>query len=191
MLVTRWRPGHTFRPPVYLDANVLVGFVASDHPLYPSCTKVIGELIGTGAQILVPMITLQEAWWGMFKHSYCTVHKQPSSAHYSRSAYRKWRAVAFQKHRSRIEGVGKAVHDWRSAGHSVEVVPDSSTFTPSMATAAIRYMRDIDLTPDDALHLALAEAHAGTFVTTDRDFRKAAGVSLTPLEIIHVTARST
>ena len=190
MFVTPWRPGHSFQPPVYLDANVLVGYVANDHPLYPSCTMIIGELIGTGAPILVSMITLQEAWWGMFNHSYCAVNRQPSSAHFSRSAYRRWRAAAFQNHSHRIEGIGQAVHDWRAAGHSVNVVPDSTTLNPAMTTAAIRYMRDLDLTPDDALHLALAEAHAGTFVTTDRDFRKASGASPSHLEILHVTSRT-
>ena len=62
MLVKRWQPGHSFRLPVYLDANVLVGYAASSHHLYKSCDGVVGELLVAGAPILMSMISLQEAW---------------------------------------------------------------------------------------------------------------------------------
>ena len=45
MLVKRWQPGHSFQSPVYLDANVLVGYVVSNHDLYKSCKDVVGELL--------------------------------------------------------------------------------------------------------------------------------------------------
>jgi predicted nucleic acid-binding protein len=191
MLVKPWQPGHSFQSPVYLDANVLVGYVASGHYLFGSCGTIIGELLSTGAPILVSMITLQEAWWGMFKHSYCTINSQQSRAQFSRSTYRRWKADAFHYHSHWIEGVAQAIHDWQEAGHPVDVIPDSKTFAPAMTSAAIRYMRDLDFTPDDALHLALAEAHAGTFVTADSDFKRAEGASPSKLEILHLTGKGT
>ena len=188
MLVTRWQPGYTFQSPVYLDANVLVGYVASSHHLYKRCKDVVGELLITGAPILVSMISLQEAWWGMFRESYRTLDEQPHGARFTRSTFRKWKGASFEKHGDWIEGVARAIHVWREAGHQVDVVPVSATFTPPLTAAAVRYMRDLDLTPDDALHLALAEAHAGTFVTADSDFKRVAGASPSSLEILHLTA---
>ena len=184
----RWQPGHSFRPPVYLDANVLVGYAVSSHHLYKSCDGVIGDLLIAGAPILVSMISLQEAWWGVFRESYRTINRQRPGSRFSRSAFRRHRAAAFQKHSNWIEGVTQAIHAWQEAGHPVGVVPDSTTFAPAMTSAAIRYMRDLDLTPDDALHLALAEAHAGTFVTADSDFERAEGASLSKLEILHLSS---
>ncbi len=191
MLVTCWQPGHTFDAPVYVDANVLVGYAASSHHLYKSCRVVVGDMLMAGVPILVSMISLQEAWWGMFRESYRRINRQRPGSRFSRSAYRKHRAAAFQNHGQWIEGVARVVHDWQGAGHPVDVVPDSTTFAPAMTAAAIRYMRDFDFTPDDALHLALAEAHAGTYVTADSDFKRAEGVSSSKLEIVHLTSTGT
>ena len=191
MLVKRWQPGHSFQSPVYLDANVLVGYVVSNHDLYKSCKDVVGELLIAGAPILVSMITVQEAWWGMFRESYRVINRQKPDSRFSRSAFRRHRAAAFEKHGDWIEGVAQAIHDWQEAGHPVDVVPDSNTFAPAMTSAAIRYMRDLDFTPDDALHLALAETHAGTFVTADSDFKRAEGASLSKLEILHLIGKGT
>ena len=191
MLVKRWQPGHSFQSPVYLDANVLVGYVVSNHDLYESCKDVIGELLVAGVPILVSMITVQEAWWGMFRESYRTLSRQRPDSRFSRSTFRRHRAAAFEKHGGWIDGVAQAIHDWQEAGHPVDVVPDSKTFAPAMTSAAIRYMRDLDFTPDDALHLALAETHAGTFVTADSDFRRAEGASLSKLEILHLIGKGT
>ncbi len=189
MLLKQWQPGHAFQVPVYLDANVLVGYAVSSHHLYKSCDGVVGELLIAGAPILVSMISLQEAWWGMFRESYRTLNRQKPGSRFSRSAFRRHRAAAFEKHGDWIEGVAQAIHDWQEAGHPVDVIPDSKTFAPAMTSAAIRYMRDLDFTPDDALHLALAEAHAGTFVTADSDFKRAEGASLSKLEILHLTGK--
>ena len=190
MLVERWQPGHSFRLPVYLDANVLVGYAVSSHHLYKSCENVVGELLIAGAPILLSMISLQEAWWGIFRESYRAINRQKPGSRFSRSLYYKWKADSFKKHSDWIEGVAQAVHDWQEVGHQVDIVPDSTTFAPAMTSAAIRYMRDLDFTPDDALHLALAEAHAGTFVTADSDFKRAAGASPSNLEILHLAGTS-
>ena len=191
MLVKRWQPGHSFRLPVYLDANVLVGYVASSHHLYKSCDGVVGELLVAGAPILVSMISLQEAWWAMFRESYRAINRQKPGSRFSRGLYHRWKVAAFEKHGDWIDGVAQAIHDWQEAGHPVDVVPDSKTFAPAMTSAAIRYMRDLDFTPDDALHLALAEAHAGTLVTADSDFKRAEGASPSKLEILHLTGTGT
>ena len=191
MLVKRWQPGHSFQSPVYIDANVLVGYVVSNHDLYKDCKDVIGELLVAGAPILVSMITVQEAWWGMFRESYRTLNRQRSGSRFSRSAFRRHRAAAFEKHTGWIEGVALAIHTWQEAGHPVAVIPNNRTFAPALTSAAVRYMRDLALTPDDALHLSLAEKHAGTFVTADSDFKRAEGASLSKLEILHLTGTET
>ena len=191
MLLRQWQPGHVFQVPVYLDANVLVGYAVSSHHLYKHCENVVGELLIAGAPILVSMISLQEAWWGMFRESYRAINRQKPGSRYSRNLYVKWKAASFEKHGDWIDGVAQAIHDWQEAGHPVDVVPDSKTFAPAMTSAAIRYMRDLDFTPDDALHLALAEAHAGTFVTADSDFKRAEGASVSKLEILHLTGKRT
>lgn len=191
MVVRQWQPGHSLSSPVYLDANVLVGYVVSSHDLYKSCKEVIGELLIDGAPILVSTITLQEAWWGMFRESYRKINRQRGQSRFSRGIYKRHREAAFQHHGEWIEGVSQAVHSWQEAGHPVKVVPDSSSFDAALIYAAIRFMRDLALTPEDALHLALAAAHAGTFITADSDFKRALSEDETSptgdLEIVQLT----
>jgi predicted nucleic acid-binding protein len=159
--------------------------------LYKSCQEVFGEIFIARVPILMSMITLQEAWWGVFRESYRRINRQGTGTKFSRNTYRRHRAATIQNHSHWIEGVAQAIHGWKSVGHPVQIVPDSETFSPSITDAAVSYMRDLALTPDDALHLALAEAHAGTFVTADSDFgkaiRNAAATPPTSLEILHLS----
>jgi len=174
MQYTAWAAGTTIDSPVYLDANVLVGVTVKGHPLYKAAARLVGELLAGQACILVSLLGVQEALWALAKLSYCELYRQPSNAHFSQSLYNKRREEIFQAHGARLEAIGVMLRDWSDAGIAVEVVPKTDGDFLSVCALTPRYMRDYKLTPADAAHLALAETHAASFVTADKQFRDVA-----------------
>jgi len=166
-----WQPGTVVEPPVYLDANVLVGAVISGHRLYRSCITLLGELLLNRSRILVSALSIQECLWAIVRLSYYDLNnRQPPNAHFTQVIYKRWCDRIFAAYGSRINAVNSMLNDWVSAGVQIEVVPGMDTFW-SVSRMTPAYMRQLRLAPADAFHLALAQAHARTFITGDADFQ--------------------
>jgi predicted nucleic acid-binding protein len=177
MQYSAWQSGTPVASPAYLDANVLVGAVVRGHPLYRITAQLTGELLASGVQILVSVLTVEESFWAMARLSFyeLTGQRVTAGTHFSESVYRRHLSRIFQEHGARMDAVTRALRDWSDAGITVEVVPKTKTAFLSASAATPKYMRQFGLTPADAAHLAIAEAHANSFVTADRKFRTVAG----------------
>jgi predicted nucleic acid-binding protein len=173
--------------PVYMDSNVFVGAIVRDHKLYPSCAALLGNLLADQVHVLVSVVALDEALWALAKLSYCELANQRPDAHWNRSVYARWCQRIFEAHGARIEAVSTMLRELSEAGLAVEVVPKTEALWNRVMDLTPAYMRQCGLTPADALHLALAETHARTFITADADFENAVDqVSNRELTILHV-----
>lgn len=189
MTFVDWHRGTAIQSPVYLDANVLVGMIVRNHPLYQTCAQLIADLLINRSIIFVSVISLEESIWAMLRLSYCELALQRPNAHFSKKAYKKWCDRIFSAHGSWLTAVSSMVQDWSNAGADIEIVPDTETSWCNAASQTPIYMQQFRLFPADALHLALAKAHARTFITTDSDFQVVNGSSnLGGLTILHLVA---
>ena len=68
--------------------------------------------------------------------------------------------------------MGSMMKDWSNAGVPIEVVPKTEALWERVVGLAPGYMQQLKLTPADAIHLALAQTHAQTFITADSDFEE-------------------
>lgn len=100
--------------------------------------------------------------------------KVTAGTRFSESIYRRHLTRIFQEHGARMDAVTRALRDWSDAGVTVEVVPKTKTEFLQASAVTSQHMRRYKLTPADAMHLALAEAHASSFVTADSEFRRVA-----------------
>jgi predicted nucleic acid-binding protein len=174
MQYSAWQSGSPVASPAYLDANVLVGAVVRGHPLYGITAKLTGGLLDSGVHILVSALTVEESLWAMAKLSYCELHNQPSSAAFKESIYKRHLQEIFSMHGARIHAITQMLRDWSDAGATIEVVPKTNGELLQASALTSKYMCRYNLTPADAMHLALAEAHASSFVTADAQFRRVA-----------------
>jgi predicted nucleic acid-binding protein len=177
MQYSAWQPGTPVASPAYLDANVLVGALVRGHSLYGITGQLTGELLASGAHILVSVLTVEESFWAMARLSFYQLIGQKVTARtsFSESIYRRHLPRIFREYGARMDAVTRALRDWSDAGVTVEVVPKTETAFLRASAATPKYMHQFGLTPADAAHLAIAEAHASSFVTADRKFRAVAG----------------
>jgi predicted nucleic acid-binding protein len=165
-----WVQGLSIDEPVYIDANILVGSLIRQHPLYSKCANLIGILLADNVEIMLSVVAVDEATWIIAKLAYCEIYNQPWDTNWNPRIYRRQRERIFQSHESWISSVGKAVEDWTSAGAKIEVVPETYALFKDVIDLIPVYMNDVKLTPADAIHLALAQKHARSFLTADSDF---------------------
>jgi len=167
-----WTPQLTVDPPVYLDANVLVGAIVSTHRLYPKCIKLTADLLIGKSSVLISPISLNECLWATAKLAYCQINHQPPNAKWSKEIYLRWCEQIFQSYEGWITAVGSMMKDWSNAGVPIEVIPKTDALWEHVVDLTPDYMKQLKLTPADAIHLALAQTHARTFVTADSDFEE-------------------
>ena len=165
-----WVQGLTIDEPVYMDANILVGSLISKHPLYSKCANLIGKLLADKVEMMLSMVSVDESIWIIAKLAYCEIYNRPWNAHWNPSIYRRHRDEIFQSYESWINSVGQAVEDWSNAGAKIDVVPQTREFFEDVLDLIPIYMKDVKLTPADAVHLAVAQKHARSFLTADSDF---------------------
>ena len=193
MTFHEWRPGISLPEPVYLDASVVVASFATNERRYKQATQLFGELLGDQSQILISLLTLSEALWGLARLSYQEMYgqkpKKGKSPHFGPDTFRKHAEEIFAKHGERMAAVHEWLRDWRAAGIRIDVLPpaDPSVYERISAVGPV-YMRTFGLASADAFHLATAEMGAASFVTTDREFEQA---HASPLEIYRLTGAST
>ena len=166
-----WVQGLAIDPPVYMDANILVGSLISNHPLYGKCVHLTGKLLADKAEIMLSVLSVNESIWAIAKLAYCDIYKHaPRKVTWNRKIYENQRAKIFQSYESWIDSVRKAVEDWTNAGAKIDVVPTTRAVFEDVLGLIPVYMRDVKLTTADAIHLAIAEKHARSFLTADSDF---------------------
>ena len=167
-----WTPQLTVDPPVYLDANVLVGAIVSTHRLYPKCIKLTADLLIGKSSVLISPISLDECLWATAKLAYCQLAHQRPYANWNKSIYLRWCERIFQSYEGWITAVGSMMKDWSNAGVPIEVIPKTEALWEHVVDLTPSYMRQFKLSPADAIHLALAQTHARTFITADSDFEE-------------------
>ena len=165
-----WTPQLTVDPPAYLDANVLVGAIVSTHRLYPTCVKLTATLLTGKSSILISPVSLNECLWATAKLAYCQLTHQRPYANWNKSIYLRWCEKIFESYEGWITAVGSMMKDWSNAGVPIEVIPKTEALWEHVVDLAPGYMQQFKLTPADAIHLALAQTHARTFITADSDF---------------------
>jgi len=166
-----WVQGLDIDEPVYMDANILVGSLISKHPLYGKCANVLGKLLADKVEIMLSVVSVDESIWAIVKLAYCELHHyKPSKTLWNANIYRRHRDEIFQSYESWINYVGKAVKDWTNAGAKIDVVPKTRELFEAVLDLIPVYMKEVKLTPADAVHLAIAQKHARAFLTADSDF---------------------
>lgn len=174
MIYVEWQPDIDVEPPVYMDANILVGATVRNHRLYRSCVELIGNLLAGRLPILVSPLTVEECLWAIARLSYYELTHQRRGVHFNPMVYARWCDRIFEAHGTRIAAVSSTLRDWSGAGAPVEVIPRTQSQWDRTLELTPTYMRECRLTPADAFHLALAETHARTFITADSGFAVAA-----------------
>ena len=165
-----WMPGLDIDPPVYLDANILVGSIISNHPLYGKCVNLTANLLASKREILLSVLSVDESIWTIAKLAYFELYNHPSTANWGRKVYDRQRDKIFQFYESWINSVREIVKAWSKAGARIDVVPKTREVFEDVLDLIPRYMKEVKLAPADATHLALAQTHARSFVTADSDF---------------------
>lgn len=167
-----WVQGLTINEPVYMDANILVGSLITKHPLYGKCANLLGKLLADKVEMMLSMVSVDESIWIITKIAYCALYNKPlkSKTHWSKDIYLRQREKIFQSYESWINSVGKAVEDWTNAGAKIDVVPKTGALFKDVLDLIPVYMKEVKLTPADAVHLAIAQKHARAFLTADSDF---------------------
>ncbi len=160
----------TIDSPVYLDANVLVGAIVNTHRLYPKCIKLTADLLIGKSSVLISPISLDECLWATAKLAYCKIFNQPPTAKWGKNIYLRWCEEIFKSYEGWITAVGSMMRDWSNAGVPIKVIPRTDALWEHVVDLTPDYMQQLKLTPADALHLALAQTHARTFITADSDF---------------------
>ena len=182
-----WTPTVQYETPVYIDANVLVGAVVQSQPIYSNCVNLLADLLINQSRILVSPLSIQESLWAIAKLSYCDLTHQRSGAHFNAEVYRRWCSDIFKTYGSRMAAVPSMLTDFVAQGASVELIPNHNSLWNRTLQLTPGYMQQCRLTPMDALHLALAETHARTFITADSDFSSVAqSLPAVDLIVLHV-----
>jgi predicted nucleic acid-binding protein len=156
--------------PVYMDANILVGSLISNHPLYGKCVNLTGKLLADKVEIMISVLSVNESIWAIAKLAYCDIYGHPPRVNWNKGIYKNQRERIFQSHEGWINSVRDAIKDWTNAGARIDVVPQSREAFKDILDIIPVYMKDVKLTPADAVHLAIAQKHARSFLTADSDF---------------------
>ena len=167
-----WTPQLAIDPPVYLDASVLVGTIVRTHRLYSTCVKLTATLLEGKSNILLSTVSVNECIWATTKLAYCALFRHPSNVKFSKDIYLRWCEKIFESYGGWITAVGSMMKDWSNAGVPIEVIPKTDALWEHVVDLTPDYMKQLKLTPADAIHLALAQTHARTFVTADSDFEE-------------------
>jgi len=168
-----WAQGVDIDSPVYMDANILVGSLISNHPLYGKCIDMTGKLLADKVEIMLSMLSVNESIWAIAKLAYCEIYKHPArKVTWNKKIYENQRTKIFQSYESWIDSVRKAVEDWTNAGAKIEVVPNTRDVFEDVLGLIPVYMKEMKLTTGDAIHLALAQKYARSFLTADSDFEE-------------------
>jgi predicted nucleic acid-binding protein len=188
MALTTWRSGTALNSPVYLDACVLVGATVSKHRLYKQTVEVIGEVLASGATILVSLLAVQESLWALASLSYYDLFGHRGNPAFTKKTYLKHCDKIFAKYGDRMGAVHSMVGAWTEAGVPVAWVAKTDSDSLRVSDLTPRYMREWRLTPADAAHLALAKTYARTFITADSHFKVVAQSGLIDeLVVVHLT----
>ena len=187
MTILRWQPGVTLAAPVYLDANIVVGYVVRNHPLYKKSVELLGHLLTQRCQLQISLLAVEESLWAIARLSYFELANQPSTALFSQGAFERWRDRIFAAHGDRFDAVGSMFEDLKNAGVQIDIVPNQTTDWTKVIRSTTKYIRQLKLTPADAAHLAVAEACAKTIATGDSDIVNAANLAgISGLTVLHV-----
>lgn len=165
-----WVQGMDIAPPVYVDANILVGSIISNHPLYGKCVNLTGRLLADKAEIMLSVLSVDESIWAITKLAYCDIYGHPPGTNWSKRVYRNQRERIFRSHEGWINSVRDTIKDWANAGARIDVVPKNREAFEDIMDLIPVYMKDMKLTPADAVHLAVAQKHSRSFLTADSDF---------------------
>lgn len=172
MQYIEWTPQVTINPPVYLDANIIIGSIVNTHRLYPTCVNLTANLLISKSTVLISPVTLNECLWAVSKLAYCQLSNNRPNANWNMSIYMRWLDRIFASYGAWITAVGTMIRDWSNVGVPIEVIPKTDILWGQVTDLTPSYMQDLKLCPADAIHLALAETHAQTFVTADSDFEE-------------------
>jgi predicted nucleic acid-binding protein len=184
-----WTPQLPIDPPAYLDANVLVGAIVNTHRLYPSCVQLIGQLLTSKINILISPVSMSECLWATAKLAYCQLTNSRPHANWNKTIYLRWCERIFVSYEGWITAVSSMTKDWSNAGVPIEVVPKTQALWENVVGLAPTFMRQLKLSPADAIHLAFAQTHAKTFITADSDYEIIRNTPPTgELTVIHLAA---
>jgi predicted nucleic acid-binding protein len=168
-----WVQGLDIDPPVYMDSNILVGSLISNHPLYGKCVNLTAKLLADKVEIILSMLSVNESIWAIAKLAYCEIYKHPpKKVTWNKNIYRNQRDKIFQSYESWINSVRDAIKDWTNAGARIDVIPKTHEVFENVLNLVPVYMKEVKLTTADAIHLALAQEHARSFLTADSDFNE-------------------
>jgi predicted nucleic acid-binding protein len=170
MIFGQWSTGITIQSPVYLDANVLIGSTVNNHRLYKPCALLLGELIAHNHPIVLSNVAVGESFWAIARLAYADLMHQKPSANWGKQIYRRHVGQIFQQRRSWLTALPAKIRALVNAGYPIDVVRPSQSEWIQAMSRSVDYMDLLHLTPNDAIHLALADSHAQTFVTGDGDF---------------------
>ena len=122
----------------------------------------------------------------MAKVSYHQLFNLKSNQQFHTGIYRKHSEAIFETYGDRMNSVHEWLRDWRAAGISIDILPADDL--ERISAVAPVYMQAFQLGSADAVHLAIAETVAASFLTTDTDFRRA---DASPIQICRTTGTST
>ncbi len=161
--------------PVYLDANVWVSALVKSEPRYAMASRLLGDLLAAGVPLVVSDIVASESHWALAKLAYAELtHQRSDRVRWNRNAWTANAARLFTTSGAAIGTFGSFVANLHKGGYPIFVTAPAAASLGSIAET-VRYMHAFGLMPNDAAHLALAHAHASTFITADRDFRVVPG----------------
>jgi predicted nucleic acid-binding protein len=166
--MTPWNVGMAVEGPVYLDANVVVGGLVHSQALYKASARLLGELIANKTPILLSDVVLSEALWAMAKVAYCDLMNQWNRARWNKEIFQRHHAAIFARQGAKIAAAPNWILSLANAGYPIDVVRSTQPQWLRVVDQTHAFMRDFRLTTNDAIHLALAAAHARTFITADR-----------------------
>lgn len=170
MTLPSWRPGTAVQGPVYLDANIWVSALVNSQPRYKSASRLLADLIAAGVPLVVSDIVASESHWALARLAYAElIHQRSDRVNWHRAAWHATSRQLFATKGARIGAFGSFVANLHKTGYPIFVTAPAAASLGSIAET-VTYMQAFGLMPTDAAHLALAHAHASTFITEDRDF---------------------
>jgi len=187
MAYSVWQAGTPISSPVYLDTNVLVGAVIRNQPIYLKAAQIVGALLSYQARILVSVLTVEESLWALAEVSYKDIYGHGAGVRFSQRIYQRHLEEIFERHGARMQMVSEMLRDWSEAGAALEVVPKTEAAFLAACGRTPRYMEQYQLTTADAMHLALAEDHGATLVTSDSKLAKVGQQAACQTPVVHVT----
>lgn len=183
MAYSTWQSGLSVVSPVYLDSGVLIAALVRKDPRYQQASFLVADLLINQVEIVISILTLSETLWGLAKLSHQQLFNQPPRTQFNPEIYRRHSEQIFQTHGSRMYMVHDTIRDWLDAGIVVSIIPANIAEMQHASQVSPDYMRKFQLASADAVHLALAQSHAKSFVTTDSEFQRAAALSV---HVIHI-----